>query len=537
MDKTEVVKKLNTAVEHAVPDVKKEIMQRCKREKDATVPMLFERKRRRTNNALMTIVAAAAVLFLAINLGFSYQKQQVNNTVSVVVDLDVNPSIELRINAEDRIVEVHAINQDAQDILSGMDLTGAKTNVAVNAVLGAMLKNGYLNENSNSILVSVDAKDSSRSQQLQEELVTDIDSMLQACSVEAAILSQTVTQDPNLTEWSETYGISQGKASLIQKIIENNPQYTVDDLVELTINELNLLLSSQQDLSNTISSTGTASEKSYIGQDAALAIVMNLKGLAESDVTELVKDIEVFNSRMVYGISFCYENMCYIYKIDALTGEVTVSDIQDPSEIPASTNPGSISQNITSTDPVSNNSVSANATEPGVVSGNTVSSNVVSQNSVSGNQTGITDSEARTIGKTDASLSDNDITQSAVTLKQQNSNSWYIVELYTTTNCYYYEIDPVTGALLTAEVLELDRNGNAIISENQAKNIVLAHARLSAESAVFDQIELIEKEQGYVYDITFSTRTNIYHYTIDAVTRSVLDYSKSSVNAKNTQDS
>ena len=46
-------------------------------------------------------------------------------------------------------------NADAVAILDGMDLTGAKVDVAMNAIVGSMLTNGYVDELANSILITV----------------------------------------------------------------------------------------------------------------------------------------------------------------------------------------------------------------------------------------------------------------------------------------------------------------------------------------------------------------------------------------------
>lgn len=409
MGKAETEKKIRKAVEHAVPDVKDEILRRVETETDKVVPMNLRKKRRRKKRweNYLPMVTAAAILMLVINIGMGMHEKAEMNRVNTVIDLDVNPSVELCINSQDRVISATGINAEATAILGDMDLTGARTNVAVNAILGAMYANGYIDEHSNSILLSVDNEDEEESRLIQDKLVEDIDEILRGYEVEAAILSQTVEADENLQQWVDTYQISAGRASLIQKIIEINPNYTMEDLAYLTINELNLLISAQTIQVESVQTTGQASEAAYIGQEEALLIAMTDAGLQLEQVENLVTDIDILNARMVYGVAYVLDGMQYNYEIDALNGEIALYDVKEyvPEEEPEDTEPtedssseeepnqepedeeeeANVSGNSVSGNSVSDNSVSGNSVSGNSVSGNSVSGNSVSGNSVSGN--------------------------------------------------------------------------------------------------------------------------------------------------------
>ena len=62
--------------------------------------------------------------------------------------IDVNPSIELRVNQNEKVPACVPMNDDAHAILADMgdgeDLKGAKLDVAVNAIVGSLVRNGYL---------------------------------------------------------------------------------------------------------------------------------------------------------------------------------------------------------------------------------------------------------------------------------------------------------------------------------------------------------------------------------------------------------
>lgn len=72
--------------------------------------------------------------------------------------MDVNPSIELKIDSNNRVIKVVANNADAETILQSMDITGSTLDTAVYAIIGSMTTHGYLTDATNSVLVSVDTK-------------------------------------------------------------------------------------------------------------------------------------------------------------------------------------------------------------------------------------------------------------------------------------------------------------------------------------------------------------------------------------------
>ena len=103
--------------------------------------------------------AAAAVLVLLIGGVVGFNGYNVAKTVAATISLDVNPSIEINTNAKDRVLSVNALNEDAETVIGDMDFEGADLDVAVNALIGSLLRHGYLDEYKNSILVSVDNRD------------------------------------------------------------------------------------------------------------------------------------------------------------------------------------------------------------------------------------------------------------------------------------------------------------------------------------------------------------------------------------------
>lgn len=331
MNERDVEKRLLTALEHAAPNDLEAVRARCGSQHSGdVVPM--PRRKQPMRRAAPWLAAACLLLVIAGGvMGTRYQKA---SAVASLVSLDVNPSVLLEVNEAEKVLSAQPINDDAGNILDGMDLTGTDLNVAVNAIVGSLLKHGYVDELANSVLVSVEDSDAARGAALEEKLTGEISQVLESASVHGAILSQSFSSDDALRQKAEEYGISMGKAALIQSLVDSSTHLTFESLAGLSINELNLLVNSTtvQDQPSqagetvadqgTITSTGTASQSGYIGLEAAQSAALTHAGLDASAVTWKEADYDYEDGRMVYEMEFFANGVEYEYDVDASTGEI-----------------------------------------------------------------------------------------------------------------------------------------------------------------------------------------------------------------------
>ena len=324
MKNRDIESKWKTAVEHATPDVLAQVLSGCREQKGIVLKMTPKKNTHRKWIAAVASVAAALALF--VGGGFAYGRYQANHRVDSVIALDVNPSIVIKIDRADTVLEVQAMNQDAVRILDGMELKGTDIDVALNALIGSMLKNGYINELANSVLLSVECSDSERGEQIHQRLAAEIAGLLQNEAVDGAVLSQTVHDDDALRGMADTYGISLGKAALIQKILDQTPLYTAGELAKLNVHELNVLISAGKVAPADLQINGTASEKAYIGEAAAKQIALADAGMAEKDVSQLEIELDADDGSIVYEIEFKAAGFEYDYEIDALSGDIRKVD-------------------------------------------------------------------------------------------------------------------------------------------------------------------------------------------------------------------
>lgn len=250
-----------------------------------------------------------------------------NNKVFSTISLDVNPSIVIKANNKDKVLSVEAFNEDAEKVIGDMDFKGSNIDVTLNALIGSLLRNGYLNENANSILISIESNNQEKSKMLETQIVKEINDLLSGDNLQAATLSQLLESDDQTKELAEKYGITKGKVKLIEEILADvNNIHSFDELVPLTINELNLILQKKQIVTNNISSTGEASDKAYIGEEKAKEIAFNQAGVSGDSVSAYECELDYENNCMVYEIEFVCDGIKHELDIQAADGTVCLHE-------------------------------------------------------------------------------------------------------------------------------------------------------------------------------------------------------------------
>ena len=236
MTDREIEQRLADAVERAAPNDPEAVLSRCGTQSGTVIPIAGKGKKRVSR---WLAAGCTALVLLGGGGGMVYHQ---SHAVASVVSLDVNPSIELSINRSERILTCVPLNQEAREVLSdmgeGKDLEGTKLDVAVNAIVGALVRNGYLESVSSAILISVEDSDQERAARLQEELTGTVAAALQSQSSGAAVLSQTLPQDAQVEEQARTYNISTGKSALVTQASALNSGLSLDALVQLSAEDL-----------------------------------------------------------------------------------------------------------------------------------------------------------------------------------------------------------------------------------------------------------------------------------------------------------
>lgn len=506
--------KIQTALIHATPDVWEEVRASCTSQKAAsenkmkgTVTAMGEPSKPKKRiwpaftAAAVLIVAAACILNLQLH---SDQKPD------AIIAIDVNPSIELTVNQKEQVLQATARNTDAEKILDGMDLKGTDLDIAVNALIGSMLKHGYINDLDNSILVSVESDDNARSAALNQSIVSEINQIFTSSAIEGAVIGQSLQTDAELAQLAEQYQVSFGKAALIQDILEEEPLLSFTDLAALSINDLNLLARQQKTNSERIT-TGAVSDKAYIGLDQAWQIALTHANLSRDQITVSKQKLDWEDGRMVYEIDFLYQTVEYEYEIDAKNGAIVHYKTDHNDDVILITP----------------------ETAPQIPSSNT--------------DTGlITSEQAQSIAFQHAGVNAADVRQ--LDIDYEYSNYWkaylYELDFHAGNMEYDYKIHSSTGDILsysqerddddiiplspqTGTVPPSSAQPNAAqpasqISREKAQSIALQHAGLDASAVTALKVKLDNDDGLTIYEVEFRNGRTEYEYEINAADGSIL---------------
>ena len=323
MTNEKLEQRLAAALEKTAPDDVSGVLSRCEARKGTVIPMTTKKT---VNRKWTTLVAACLAVMLLCGGGVFYQQA---HAVASVVSLDVNPSIELKVSRNEKVLACVPLNEDAKAILAdmsnGADLKGAKLDVAVNAIVGSLVRNGYLDSISSAIMISVEDNDTARAEKLQRELTSTVDGVLQTSEAKASVLTQTLTQDAGLEQQARENSISTGKAALVNRVLALNPALKFDALAKLSVEEL-------KDLAE------AGAPAMLIGTDKAMDIAAAAFGKASTaKMAYSAVDPELDESPAHYEVEIRSQTgEEFEYKVDAYTGAILESkrEAADGTEFP-----------------------------------------------------------------------------------------------------------------------------------------------------------------------------------------------------------
>ena len=103
----------------------------------------------------------------------------------------------------------------------------------------------------------------------------------------------------------------------------------------------------------------------------------------------------------------------------------------------------------------------------------------------------------------------------------------YEVEFFTESKEYDYQIDAITGEIVSYD-FDIEGFENNFIGQEKAEQITLNHAQLTKQQVEYVENELdadeYEYEERWKYQIEFRYGNKEYEYNIDAQTGEIIDY-------------
>ncbi|MCI7779128.1 MAG: PepSY domain-containing protein [Clostridiales bacterium] len=494
---------LRSSMEKLTPDKFPAILGDCKERKDKKMDNITTIKPNKRKHVLRYIAAAAAFL-LIVGCAFGLIRNADAKNVYTTVMIDVNPSVQINANKNERVLSVTPLNRDGEVIIGELDFSGSTIDVAVNAVIGSMLKHGYITETRNAILISVMSKDKAEAAELNSKLYTEVNAQLSASAIDASVLSQDMTDsNTESNRLADEYGISCGKAQLIDTIINAGHPYTFEELAHMSISALNGILNGTIDTDAPHHNGGSHGESDNVGsEEAALAIALEHAGVTLDQLSWYEICLDFDDGIWVYEVEFVVGNTEYEYEINAITGEIIKFETEfedDPHGAP----------------PVTERPTQ----QPG--------SNFLSED------------EIRAIVFNHAGVNANDVREFEIELDDEHGIWVYEVEFKAGNIEYDYVVNAVTGEIIKSET-EVDDDptaapgtprptaqptqqpGSEFLSEDEIRAIVFNHAGVNANDIREFEIELDDEDGIWVYEVDFKAGNIEYDYVVNAVTGAII---------------
>lgn len=337
---------IREAFARETPDRRAQIVAACESEgqlpaetpfpTEPATPVVSRARRGRVIRQLVAAVLCLVLFGAGLFVGYLIPETVTAPTTETRVYLDVNPSLELSLDIDNRVLSCTAANEDAKTVLQGLNLEGTELRTALSAIVGAMYVKGYLTTSDNSMLISVDTNDKSNASAFLSYITEQVNAVFADSDMTCSIIAQSVTADDALRNRAEKNGVSVGKMHLVDKMMERMDYLTeesLSDLSAMSIKDLNLMYSMnpkhenpEEDGKDELLSGNVGG---YLTRDDALAAV-----LAEIHIdTSAVERYEVYatpdhcdgGTHMMYFVTLRLKgnHTVYRYQVDCQTGEVS----------------------------------------------------------------------------------------------------------------------------------------------------------------------------------------------------------------------
>ena len=462
----------------------------------------------------------AACLALVLCTGIATHAIRSNATAGTFT-MDVNPSVEYTIAKSGIVKNVRCLNSDAENALSDVALGKQSVETALTRTVAAYEACGYMENGEATVLISFDSRLDANAE-LKASLSAEIQQALeQTDAVGTLVFHSELTENAEVAKIAEEFHVSLGRADWILTAA-NKTGLPTDEVARMSLDEL---LKFQE-----VSGISSVSVSKFISLEEAKKIA--LKDAKLDELTQKIvftrEELSRNQGKPCYLLEFYTGTNQYFYQIDAKSGSIIYAGkfitLSEAKKIALDDAGCKDKVSFTEETLVSGGIktpyyrlVFADAKTQWTYRIDAVLGTVLEKQQKEIVTTDfISLEEAKEIALKDAGL--NEATQKIVfTREELNRNSGkpcYILEFYTGTNQYFYQIDAKTGSIIYA---------GRFITLADAKKIALDDAGVNVK-VVFTTEELVAGgiKSPYYYFV-FESDSARWTYKIDAVLGVIMD--------------
>lgn len=181
---------------------------------------------------LMGAIASVAACLMLLVGGYSYYNKPVN-----YVSLDINPSVELGVNALNRVVSAEGINGDGRALLEQNQVKNMSLESALQElVLGAAEQGFVAGDGSTVIALTALADNEDKGIQLRDQTRDRVQLLLQERDMEAVVYADCASLE--IRNQAQQAGISPGKYRLIAWLQTLDPSITAEQYRNAKVTEI-----------------------------------------------------------------------------------------------------------------------------------------------------------------------------------------------------------------------------------------------------------------------------------------------------------
>ena len=191
----------------------------------ASVTRQMSRRCRPVLRGGLRVAGAVACMVLVFFVG--YGSRLYFDTVSTI-SIDINPSIELGINTFDRVISVHAYNEDGSALMQNMDLRFLKCEDALEKIVSSEAVSALLTQEE-VLAITVVGEDEAANETLCARLQHHISNNENA---------QYYSASPQDVDEAHGCGLSYGKYLAYQEALKQDSNLTPEDAQSMTMKEI-----------------------------------------------------------------------------------------------------------------------------------------------------------------------------------------------------------------------------------------------------------------------------------------------------------
>ena len=474
--------------------------------------------KRKPGWAKLGIMAACLALVLCTGIAANAIR---SNATAGTFTMDVNPSVEYTIAKSGIVKNVRCLNSDAENALSDVALGKQSVETALTRTVAAYEACGYMENGEATVLISFDSRLDANAE-LKASLSAEIRKALeQTDAVGTLVFHSELTENAEVAKIAEEFHVSLGRADWILTAA-NKTGLPTDEVSRMSLDEL---LKFQE-----VSGISSVSVSKFISLEEAKKIA-----LKDAKLDELAQKIVFTREELsrnqgnpCYLLEFYTGTNQYFYQIDAKSGSIIYAGkfitLSEAKKIALDDAGCKDKVSFTEETLVSGGIktpyyrlVFADAKTQWTYRIDAVLGNVLEKQQKEIVTTDfISLEEAKKIALEDAGL--DEATQKIVFTREELSRNQgkpcYLLEFYTGTNQYFYQIDAKSGSIIYA---------GKFITLSEAKKIALDDAGCKDKVSFTEETLVSGGIKTPYYRLVFADAKTQWTYRIDAVLGNVLE--------------